>query len=296
MVFNFDNLSRPKSNAAPTDPFEIFAKTPNLKNVPNDLWKGQAEALRSWHAARTADDNVILLNTGAGKSIVGVLIAQSLVNENIGPIVFACSTIDLVEQTARECDRLGLSYTKRTGGDFSNDLFQTGRAFCITTYQALFTAQSTFTKEKAPSGIIFDDAHVAERVIRDAFTLSIDREKFPKLFNELIECVRPEFDQLGKGPHLNFILEKVGQQSVTMCPPCTAARHSGEIIEAVKRVNDWRKTELFFPLLRLWENVGQCAIFISSTGIEITPPFIPTGVLIMGWPALPRTSSMMSFS
>ncbi len=278
MSFNFDNLSRPKSSSAPTDPFEIFAKTPNLPNVPNDLWKGQAEALKSWHENRTAEDNTILLNTGAGKSIVGVLIAQSLVNEEIGPVVFVCSTIDLVEQTARECERLGIKYTKRAQGSFSNDLFETGKAFCITTYQALFTPTSTFKDQKAPAAVLFDDAHVAERVVRDVFTLSVNRENFPQLFTELIQIVRPEFEAVQKGAHLNYILEQVGGQSVTMCPPVTSYRHQEQILESFKRVKDWRKTELAFPLMRLWENIGYCAIFVSSSSIEISPPFIPTGV------------------
>lgn len=278
MVLNFDSLARPKGSSASTDPFEIFAKTPNLPNVPNDLWKGQAEALSRWHANRTSEDNVILLNTGAGKSIVGVLMAQSLVNESIGPVVFVCSTIDLVEQTARECGRLGIQYTKRSGGSFSNDLFETGKAFCITTYQSLFVSISTFKGDKAPAAVIFDDAHVGERTIRDVFTLSIGKEQFPKLFSEIIEIIRPEFTALGKGPHLNYVLEQIGQQVVTLCPPSTAFRHREEIIEAIKRVKDWRQTELMFPALRLWENLGSCAIFVSPNGIEITPPFIPTGV------------------
>lgn len=278
MTLNFNNLSRPKSGTASTDPFEIFSKTPNLPNVPNDLWKGQAEALSRWHANRTSEDNVILLNTGAGKSIVGVLMAQSLVNESIGPVIFCCSTIDLVEQTARECERLGIQYTKRAAGKFSNDLFETGKAFCITTYQALFASISTFKGDKAPAAVIFDDAHVGERTIRDVFTLSVEKEKFPTLFSELIEIVRPEFTALGKGQHLNYVLEQIGQQVVTMCPPSTAFRHREAITEAIKRVKDWRNSELMFPALRLWENIGSCAIFVSPTAIELTPPFIPTGV------------------
>lgn len=35
---------------------------------------------------------------------------------------------------------------------------------------------------------------------------------------------------------------------------------------------------MFFPALRLWEHIGTCAIFVSAKEIEITPPFIPTGV------------------
>ncbi|RVO78946.1 helicase [Sinorhizobium medicae] len=277
-MIDFNKLSRPKTNAAPTDPVEIFAKTPNLSNAPNDLWKGQAEALQRWHQDRAKEDNAVLLNTGAGKSIVGVLIAQSLVNEQIGPIVFACSTIDLVEQTARECDRLGIPYTTRAHGSFSDDRFETGRAFCITTYQALFTANSTFSKEKSPAGVIFDDAHVAERMIRDAFTLSISKEAFPQLYADIIAMVRPEFDRLNKGPHLTTVLEQHGSQAVTMCPPATAFRCRDQIMEAIKRVKDWNRTDLLFPTLRLSDNLGNCAILVSSTGIEITPPFIPTGV------------------
>ncbi len=277
-MIDFNKLSRPKSSFTPTDPLEIFAKTPNLKDAPNDLWKGQAEALELWHKNRMADDNVILLNTGAGKSIVGVLVAQSLVNEQIGPIVFACSTIDLVAQTARECDRLGINYSTRTHGDFSNDLYETGKAFCITTYQALFSALSTFTKEKKPAGIIFDDAHVAERTIRDSFTLTISKEHFPKLYAELIEIIRPEFETLNKRPHLEYVLDQIGQQFVTMCPPFTAHRCREQIIEAIKRFKNWRNTDLFFPALRLWENIANCAIYVSPTAIEISPPFIPTGI------------------
>jgi superfamily II DNA or RNA helicase len=206
-MIDFNKLSRPKSNALPVDPLEIFGKTPNLKDAPNDLWKGQAEALEIWHKNRKSEDNAILLNTGAGKSIVGVLIAQSLVNEQIGPVVFVCSTIDLVEQTGRECERLGIPYTTRTHGTFSNDLFETGKAFCITTYQALFAAINAFSKEKQPAAVIFDDAHVAERMIRDAFTLSISKEDFPKLYTDIVNMVRPEFEKLGKAPHLSFVLD-----------------------------------------------------------------------------------------
>lgn len=279
-MIDFNKLSRPKTNAAPLDPLEIFAKTPNLSNAPNDLWKGQAEALERWHKNRNRDDNAILLNTGAGKSIVGVLIAQSLVNEQIGPIVFSCSTIDLVEQTARECQRLGIPYTTRTSGEFSDDKFETGKTFCITTYQALFTANTTFSKAKTPAGVIFDDAHVAERMIRDAFTLSISKDTYPVLYSDILALVRPEFEKLNKGPHLNSVLEQHGVHAVTMCPPATAFRCRDQIIEAIKRVKDWNKpgSDLLYPTVRLWENIGNCAIYVSGTGVEITPPFIPTGV------------------
>ncbi|TIS90604.1 DEAD/DEAH box helicase family protein [Mesorhizobium sp.] len=275
-MVDFSKLTRPKSTAAPIDPIEIFKKTPNLGDAPNDLWKGQAEALTLWHKGRSLADNVVILNTGAGKSIVGVLIAQSLVNEEIGPVVYACSTIDLAKQTERECERIGLKFTSRISGAFSNDLFATGKAFCITTYAALFAPITGFTKERAPAAVVFDDAHVSERLIRDALTLHISKTDYSALYGDLIDVVRPEFEALGKGQHLNFILEDVGQAGVTLCPPATAFRHRAEIIEMLKKHDYKNKESLFFPVVHLYEHIGMCAIFLSSGAIEITPPFIPT--------------------
>jgi superfamily II DNA or RNA helicase len=72
-------------------------------------------------ARRKKKSNIAVnLNTGAGKSIIGLLIAQSLINETIGPIIYCCATNDLVQQTAHEAERkLGLKFTTRIRGDYS---------------------------------------------------------------------------------------------------------------------------------------------------------------------------------
>jgi hypothetical protein len=276
-MVNYSGLPRPASVAASTDPIEIFKKTPNLGQAPNDLWKGQAEALTHWNSHRTDSDNVIILNTGAGKSIVGVLIAQSLVNEQIGNVLYVCSTIDLVQQTERECDRIGIKNTTRTVGAFNNDLYETGKAFCITTYASLFSPINAFTKERAPAAIIFDDAHVAERMVRDAFTLTISQKKHSGLYQDIISIVRPEFDAVGKMAHLNYVLEDIGLRSVTMCPPATAFRRQEQIRDALKVHEYAKKTDLKFGVIQLFQHLQFCSIFVSSDSIEITPPFIPTG-------------------
>lgn len=275
-MVDFSKLNRPKTSVASIDPIEIFKKTPNLGQAPNDLWKGQAEALSSWHAKRQLDDNLIILNTGAGKSIVGILIAQSLVNEKIGPVVYVCSTIDLVRQTAKECERIGVKHTTRSNSNFSNDLFETGKAFCITTYSSIFNSISVFKNAVAPAALIFDDAHVAERIIRDSFTITINKKDHAALFNDLMAIFRPEFYNINKNDHLDFILEDVGQTNVTMCPPATAFRNKSQIIETLKRHEYVKYPDLKFPTIKLYEHIGYCAVFISSGSIEITPPFIPT--------------------
>ncbi|MBA2398981.1 MAG: DEAD/DEAH box helicase family protein [Bradyrhizobium sp.] len=187
-MIDFNNLRKPDARTSPTDPREIFKRRPSGEGVANDLWRGQAEALEGWFKDQK-DETLILLNTGAGKTIIGLLIAQSLVAQGTKNVVYVCSTIDLIKQTAAEAAKLGIPVTIRAEGDFDNDLFNQGKAFCIATYPALFFG---FRSNK-PGALIFDDAHVAGKSIRDVFTLSISKKDHTQLYGELLEFLRPIF-------------------------------------------------------------------------------------------------------
>jgi len=106
---DFSKLGSTKKPPAPTDPIKIFATLPSLPGTFNDLWRGQDKALADWHTDRDKRDVLVSLNTGAGQTIVGLLIAQSLVNEGLENVLYACSTIDLVRQnlSGSEADRDG---------------------------------------------------------------------------------------------------------------------------------------------------------------------------------------------
>ncbi len=201
------------------------------------------------------------------------MVAQSLINEGCQHVVFVCSTVDLVEQTAREAERLGLNYSLRTGGKFSSDQFETGKAFCITTYASLFTHNTPF-KKFSLGGIVFDDAHVAERLVRDSFTISVRADRYPNLYADLIEIIRPEFTKIKKDDHLKYILDDISG-ATTLCPPATAFRNASAIIETFKRHNYRKYEDLLFPVIQLYENIRNCAVYVSPNSIEICPPFIP---------------------
>jgi len=122
---DFSRLGRITPSPKPVDPIEIFEKLPNLPETPNDIWRGQNEALNKWHKNREKRDTLIALNTGAGKTLVGLLIAQSLVNEGLENVIYVCATIDLVKQTAREADKLGFQYTTRISSTYSKGISNT---------------------------------------------------------------------------------------------------------------------------------------------------------------------------
>ena len=100
MPIDFSKISKLKDSKRIIEPIELFQSVRVTDPAINDMWLAQGDALQTWHDNRAEADIAIVLNTGAGKTLVGLLAAQSLVNETRGHIAYACSSIQLVEQTA----------------------------------------------------------------------------------------------------------------------------------------------------------------------------------------------------
>lgn len=122
MPIDFSKLKAAPKQNRPVDPITIFRGLRVADSSINDLWLAQGDALRGWHEKREEKDVAISLNTGAGKTLVGLLIGQSLVNEMRSSVVYACSSIQLVLQTAKKAEGYGLPSTTYVRGEFSNDL------------------------------------------------------------------------------------------------------------------------------------------------------------------------------
>ena len=102
MPIDFSKLKAAPKQERPIDPIAIFRGLRVADSSINDLWLAQGDALRAWHEKRDEKDVAISLNTGAGKTLVGLLIGQSLVNEMRSTVIYACSSIQLVLQTAKK--------------------------------------------------------------------------------------------------------------------------------------------------------------------------------------------------
>ena len=101
------------------------------------------------------------MSTGGGKTLIATLIAQSVVNETAGHVLYVCSTNQLIEQTRQKADQCGLETSAYFGGTWHDeDVYRQGRGPCITNYAALCNGKSIFRRE-IPSAIIMDDAHVS---------------------------------------------------------------------------------------------------------------------------------------
>src|SRR4051794_6470678 len=228
MPIDFTRIARTKPARRLIDPIDLFQSLKITDGAINDLWLAQGEALREWHAYRTLADTAILLNTGAGKTLVGLLAAQSLVNETQGHVVYACGSIQLVKQTAAMAARYGIEVTTYYEGDLSNDLYQRGLAPCITTYQALFNGKSRFFREDL-TALVFDDAHTANHLLRDHFTLRLTREALPQLFSQVVQLFAPYHTRIGEGVSYREAYQQGDAYAVRFVPPFAVHAQLGEL-------------------------------------------------------------------
>lgn len=271
---DFKKYKNEKTTTKPVDPIDIFKQLPNLRTSYNDLLDGQGTTLKEWHLNREEKDILISLNTGAGKTLIGLLIAQSLLNEGLEKIVYVCSDNSLIEQTENEARKIGMHVTTRMQGGFSNDLYERGLAPCITNYQSLLNPFGCFKNDNEPKAIIFDDAHVAENHIRNQFTLSINKRRYENLFNDLTNLFEQAFIEVGKQEtYKDTILGNTGM--VLMAPVSYAARKKNELSEIFRQNNIADIDGLKYSYELLKDNLKHCAYFFGRDCIEITPPFIP---------------------
>ncbi|MGH2415708.1 MAG: DEAD/DEAH box helicase family protein, partial [Microcystaceae cyanobacterium] len=278
MPIDFDNFASSKPDKRPIEPIELFQSLKVIDPDVNDLWLAQGDALRDWHAKRTRDDLAIVLNTGAGKTFVGLVAAQSLVNETLDHVLYVCSSIQLIEQTAQKAEGYGLEVSTYFRNDFSNTLYQRGLAPCLTTYQAVFNGKSRFLQD-LPQAIIFDDAHTAEHLLRDAFTLRLRREKFPHPFSQIVELFRRYFTLIRLGISYEEIQRQKNSNQYCFVPPFALYEqyHELERILLDAQLDDERETLFCWESLK--NHLDVCTLFISGQEIALTPPVIPVNSL-----------------
>lgn len=257
------------------DPIEIF-RTLTLRGRINDLWGPQVEALTEWHSKREHNDVSIEMATGGGKTAVGLLVAQSLLNEGDGKVLYVCPNNLLVEQTAMQADELGVHYATRMSRNWKDEhKFLNNESFCLTNYHSVFNPRSHFERySDSICGVVFDDAHAAEDILRQQHTITLSRgtEGYSELSNIFSEAIA--------GTDLSSQYDDVtrhGRPGLPMIiPGFIVHQAANELTESLRKhclnCNDIN-TE--WPYLALRDHINLCCFFINCNRIEVSPPVIP---------------------
>ena len=274
MTFDFSKLNVASQQTKPVDPIEIFQGAAITDGNINDLWLGQGDALREWHANRDEDDVAVVLNTGAGKTLVGLLIAQSLVNETRRQVVYACSSIQLVEQTATKAGGYGLQAATYYRQQFAqSDSYHRAEAPCVTTYQALFNGWSRFRSDDI-AAVIFDDAHTADQILRDQFSLSIARTEMTETFDQILALFQPYHNSVGLASSYAEVVNGEASREF-LVPPFEIQRNLSELRRLLLQAGLGDHTSTMFAWEHIRDREDLCCLLISNGQVTFTPPVVP---------------------
>jgi replicative superfamily II helicase len=279
---DFKKLRESKTQTNVIEPIEIFRRLPKPLGI-NDLYVSQAQVLEDWFERRNQDrDIVIKLNTGGGKTLVGLLIAQSILNEHHEPVIYLSPTVQLVNQTLQKAQEYSIPAVTYEKGKELPDEFLTGKSVLVCTYKALFNAANKKFGVRGISvpisvgAILLDDAHVAFSIVREAFTLRVDSKKSASTYNHLTNIFRNEFKNIGKIGTFDDIISGA-DHSILEVPYWSWKDRSTEVREFLK--NESENYPFVWAFLR--DNFDYCHCLINKDAFIITPilplvDFIPS--------------------
>jgi len=271
MAIDFGKISSGNTSNTAIHPREIFIALPGKKEgkyeYPRDV---QAQVWEHWFLRRSEKDLVIKMNTGSGKTVVGLLILKSSLNEGKGPAVYVVPDKYLTQQVAGEAKDLGIEITE----DISSPRFLSGKAVLIINIYKLVNGLSVFgvgdqgVKINIGS-IIIDDAHACLATVEDQFILNIDSrddaykeiyDLFKEALHEQCEAKAAEIENREPGTYIQVPFwnwqNKISDLTKILI------KHKSE--DRIKFVWNLIKESLI---------LSRCVI--SSEKIEISPHCIP---------------------
>jgi replicative superfamily II helicase len=141
MAIDFGKITSGNTSNTALHPREIFTSLPSKKEgkfeYPRDV---QSQVWDSWFERRNEKDLVVKMNTGSGKTIVGLLILKSCLNEGKGPAVYIVPDKYLMRQVIDEAKDLGIEITD----DTNSSRFLSGKAILVANIFKLVNGKSAF--------------------------------------------------------------------------------------------------------------------------------------------------------
>lgn len=114
MSIDFGKINSTNVSNTALKPRDVFTALPNKKEgkfeYPRDV---QTQVWENWFERKDDRDLVIKMNTGSGKTVVGLLILKSCLNESKGPAVYVVPDNYLAHQITGEAEDLGIGKCHR---------------------------------------------------------------------------------------------------------------------------------------------------------------------------------------
>ena len=273
-------LARSAAGDAPRllHPRDIFNAL-HSKPAGLDYLRGpQDQVLDQWFARRNQRDLVIKMNTGGGKTLVGLLVASSSLNEDAGPVAYLVPDHYLAAQVRAEAARLGIPTTS----DARSFAYTSGRAVLVDVFQRLFNGRSIFgvggtsgrPAAVSVTTVIVDDAHACLATAEESFRLSIPAGT--DAYQAVLDLFADELDEQSPAGLLDLQARRFA--GIQQIPPWAWADRQSEVLAALHPLADRDPHVFGWPLLV--DVLPICRAVLTSEALEIAPPCLPVSQII----------------
>lgn len=273
MALDFTKLSTGLASGKQIDPRKIFTtlKRDVRFKRPSDE---QADVLDAWFEKRNRANNTLKMNTGSGKTVVGLLCLQSSLNEGKGPAVYICPDKYLVRQVVTEAAALGITVTE----DEKDSAFLSGNAILVINVWKLVNGRSVFgvglKGAKIEIGsLVVDDAHACLVTVAEQFTVRLSVTH--PAYGPLLALFEEDLKAQSESGFLDVAAED--PQALMLVPYWAWIDKQSKVL---KILHPHRKKEPLGWSWRLIEDVlSFCQCVFGGGELEIAPRYIPIDVI-----------------
>lgn len=278
MAINFGALNKSHEPDTLVDPRDIFNALPAKPSGMNFLRGPQDQVLEKWFVRRDQRDAVVKLNTGGGKTVVGLLIARSSLAEGKGPVAYLVPDKYLVDQVVAEAGGLGIAVVT----DPKAFAYSQCKAILVDTFQTLFNGKSVFgvsgsagrtASASRPHTVIIDDAHACLNKAEQAFRLSIPASN--DAYDQLLDVFAPALKDQSPAGFLS--LEAQSSSGILQVPYWAWAEKQREVLAVLGPLADEDDFKFAWPLLA--DALPICRAVFSADDLEIEAPCLPSAVV-----------------
>ncbi len=252
------------------DPIEIYESL-DRESDKGPLRPVQKELLEKWtNSFKNEKDVILKLHTGQGKTLIGLLILQSKLNQFKEPALYLCPNNHLVDQTTEQAKQFGLNVVN-SEGDLPQD-FLDGKSILVTNVQKLFNGFSQFGLDNnytSVNTIVIDDAHACIETIRDQFVIKIESDK--EIYTKLFELFADDIKEQGAGTFYEIFDKEF--DSFLPVPYWSWISKNDEVYKIISDHRNEKYIKFKWPLLK--DILKDCNCIISGSYLEIIPMVAP---------------------
>jgi replicative superfamily II helicase len=252
----------------PRDIFFTLNRQPQF-SFPRDI---QTEVMNHWFDRRDERDAVVKLNVGSGKTLVGLLLLQSSLNEGKGPALYVAPDNQLAQQVMQEAAALGIEVTD----DPRDGSYAAGERICVVNVYKLFNGRSVFgvgTSDINIGTVVIDDAHACVSTITRQFRISLKNTH--EAYGKVLSIVSEDLKGYNQARYLE--IEAGDPRAHIEVPFWSWVEHQSEILRTLHDHRSENDLKFVYPLLS--ELLPLCRCVIGGQYLEIEPHYPATDLI-----------------